>query len=204
MLFKIENRDSLFGKTSEKYLDLLKSFKETELTTVSGPWDFSPIYDILGCMPDKTGLFKSISSNMNVSSDYTIGAIGFSVIPPDRPVAPHIDNHPHDGRFKRLHLPLQIPKNARLNVMENGTDFYKEYSWEVGKWMRFDALQHVHYPTSGKNAEFDRIIIIMDIFEGDPDQQDVFEYYETIEGLGWLEGIDFRPYFEKYISNKNI
>lgn len=202
MLYTVPNRDLLFETTSKKYLDLLNKFKNTELPMVSGPWDFSPIYDILGCMPDSTKLFESVSSNMNDVTDYTIGAIGFSVIQADKRAAPHIDNHPQDGRFKRYHLPLQIPKNARLNVMENGTDFYKEYSWEVGKWMRFEALQHIHFPTSGKDAECDRIIVIMDVFEGEADPKDILEYYETVENLGWLEGIDFRPYYEKYISNK--
>jgi hypothetical protein len=153
-------------------------------------------------MENRTEEFKEFFDHMYGDLDYTIGAIGFSVIPPGRCAAPHIDNHPHDGRFKRYHLPLQLPKNARLNVMENGTDFYKEYSWELGKWMRFEALQHVHFPTSGENAEFDRIIIIMDIFEGEITNKDLFEYYEVIEDLGWLEGINFRPYYEKYISEK--
>jgi hypothetical protein len=45
----------------------------------------------------------------------------------------------------------------------------------------------------------------MDVFDGEVSDEDVYEYYEEIERLGArINGVDFRPYYDKYIQNKTL
>jgi|SaaInlStandDraft_4_1057021.scaffolds.fasta_scaffold68677_1 hypothetical protein len=204
MLITIPCRDKFFEETSKHYKEILEEFKgkNGEIFTIVGPWDFSPIYDILGSMPSQVSEFKSIVDNIESVTDYTIAAIGMSIFPVGKPRSPHTDNHPTDGRFKRYHLPLQLTDTSFIHVLENGTNDWKQYPWELGKWMEFEGIQHTHYPYNEDPNNIPRIVLILDVFEGEALDQDVWDYYIEIEKLGWISDNNFRPHYEKYILNK--
>jgi len=199
MLNEVENRDKFFEVTSNTYSEILEHYNKED--AIDGPWRFTPIYDILGAMPDKTHLFKSISNSIEKISGYTLLAMGISDFSADRNRYPHKDNHPKDGRFKRYHLALQLTDTSFLYVMEDGTDEWVAYPWVLGKWMRFDGIHHYHYPyneTEGKS----RIVVLLDILEGDAEDKDVYDYYEYIETLGWIVGVDYRKNYLEYVSGR--
>ena len=203
MLTKVSNRDTFFKETSTHYTEILKEFDNAGIEIMGTPWGFAPIYNILGLAVDSTSKFKSISENINSITDYTIISMGLSIIEPGNDPAPHYDLHPVSSNFKRYHLPLQLTDTSAIYVQEQ--DEWKKYTWELGEWMQFSGINHLHYPLNKDENGIARVVLLLDVFEGEVEDKDVYEYYEEIERLGArINGIDFRPNFEKYIHNKTL
>jgi hypothetical protein len=195
----VENRDKFFEETSKHYLDLLKEYSSKD--AIDYFWKFTPVYNILGVMPDKSGDFKSIVENLDKVDGYTVLAIGISEFPADREKCPHTDTHPRDGRFKRYHLALQTTDTSFLYVKENGKDEWIGHPWDLGKWMEFEGIHHLHYPYN-ETKGISRIVILLDILEGEASNQDIYDYYSYIETLGWIVDKDFRHNYKDFIKKK--
>jgi hypothetical protein len=203
MLTRVSNRDTFFKETSERYTELLEEHNNSIIEVMGYPWGFVPIYNILGLAEDNVSSFKSISENINSITDYTVISMGISIIESGNTPAPHYDLHPTNTNFKRYHLPLQITDTAFLYVEEG--EEWKKYPWKLGKWMQFTGINHLHYPLNEDENGESRIVLLMDVFDGEVSDEDVYEYYEEIERLGArINGVDFRPYYDKYIQNKTL
>jgi hypothetical protein len=202
MLTRVDNRDTFFKETSTHYKEILKEFNNSSIEIMKEPWGFAPIYDILGMVKNNVSEFKTISDNINSTTDYTISSMGISIVNPGNIPAPHFDHHPTDG-FKRYHLPLQLTDTSVLCVQENSE--WKEHTWELGNWMHFSGTNYLHYPLNEDKNGISRIILLVDVFEGVISDKDLYDYYEETERLdARIKGIDFRPYYEKYIQNKTL
>jgi hypothetical protein len=177
--------ERFFHETSMHYQDILNTYKELKgsLVSVYNPWTFVPIYDKLARFKQQIHLFESINDNFPESEQYTILSIGLSCLTKEDGANPHVDAHPTDGRFKRLHLALQLTPSSKLWVLED--EGYKSYEWELGRWMNFTGIKHTHYPVNLDDE--DRIVLLVDVFIGKPTDEDLSDYYKTIKGLGWLD-----------------
>jgi hypothetical protein len=203
MLTKVDNKDNLFRETSKQYKEILKEFDNSDIEVMGTPWGFVPIFNILGLAENNVPSFKSISENIDSVTGYTIISMGLSIVEAGNTPAPHSDLHPTNTNFKRYHLPLQLTDTSFLCVEENSE--WKRYSWSLGEWMQFEGINHLHYPINEDKDEKKRILLLMDVFDGGVSDKDVYEYYEEIERLGArINGVDFRPYFDKYIQNKTL
>ena len=203
MLIEVNNRDTFFEETSNRYEQLLKELENSNIEVMGTPWGFVPIFNILNLFENNVSKFKSISDNIDSVEDYTIISMGMSIIEPGNDPAPHFDLHPTNGEFKRYHLPLQLTDTSAIYVQENNG--WEKYTWELGKWMQFTSIDHLHYPLNEDKNGIPRVLLLMDVFEGDASDEDIYEYYEEIERLGArIKGTDFRPYFDKYIKKKTL
>ena len=204
MLTEVYNRDKLFEETSKLYKEILQEYFDSPLNVIDGPWEFIPIYDILHLSDDNTSLFESINKNITFVNGYTIIALGVSLFPAGFPESPHIDKHSEIEGFRRYHLPIQLTDTSYLYVKQDNSEIFDKYSWELGKWMEFTGLDKIHYPLNEDKGGISRIVLIMDIIEGDASEKDIYDYYANTEELGWTKDKDFRPYFEKNINNFTI
>ena len=201
MLYEVLNRDEFFRILSDNYKEILNEFLTSDIELMPFPWRAAPLYNILNVMGNHLDKFPTISDNMKFVDGYTIVSIGIGLLNKDDSPAPHVDLHPSNGNFKRYHLPLQLTDTSFMYIQEDGE--CKKYRWELGKWMLFTGIDKIHHPLNGE--EKDRIVLVVDTFEGDVCDKDIYEYYEVIENLGArLNTIDFRPYYEEYIKKKTL
>ena len=202
MLANVQNRDKFFENLSENYKEVLDEFLKSDVEMMPYPWPSVPLYNILNIIENHLDKFPTISENLKYVDGYTIVSIGVSILNYTCKSSPHKDLHPTDGNFKRFHLPLQLTDTSFMYIQEDDGE-YKKYSWELGKWSQFTAIDKTHYPLNEDKDGVDRILLMVDLFEGEVSDKDVYEYYEVIETLGArLNEFDFRPYYDKYIQNK--
>jgi hypothetical protein len=192
--------DQFFRETSLRYKEILDIYQknESEFEQIDGPLKYTPLYDILGAWVPQINSFDAIKENLPKGDDYKIVAIGISSISKIHGKSPHTDDHPTDGRFKRFHLPLKLTPSSKISVLEN--DVLKEYTWDLGKWMEFTGVHLPHFPSNDENSP--RIVMLVDVFLGDVDNRDIFEWYETIDELGWFRGISWKNNYIDYVNNK--
>ena len=176
LLPTVTNRDKFFEETSNSSQELLSEFNSIRSSMgmeESSPWKYYPIHDILGVWESAIGSFKSIKENIDSITDYKILTLGLSIYSSDDGYKMHTDDQGFPSNFRRYHLPLQLTENSRL-VMHNG----QELTWELGNWQEFLGMDITHSPYNPDKEE--RIVLLMDVLEGEVDKQDVLNYYKDM------------------------
>jgi len=180
----MQNDNQFLRETALHFKNITKEYNEhkNELEFIYNPWIFIPIYDILGVFKNQLHFFPTIENNLIESNDYEIVSIGLSSLVKGDGANPHTDPIPIDNRFKRLHLALQVTPTSILNIKVNDTWIKK--SWNVGRWMEFKGLDKLHFPIN--NDEKARIVLLVDVYIGGSTKEDLYRYYNVMEGLNWI------------------
>jgi hypothetical protein len=204
MLKTISNESDFFVKIAESYADILATYVDEydNLRSFYLPWTYTFLYDVLGTFPPQYEIFDSIRDNLASASEggNTLVSISISDINKQDGIAPHKDTHPTNGNFKRCHLPLQLTPTSKIHVIgDDGVD--NTYEWTLGEWVEFEGMQYLHYPENLEDKA--RVLLIVDYFVGEMSDQDLYDYYIERQALLNVDArADFRPAYEKFISNR--
>ena len=150
---------------------------ENSTSLSKGKWSRIPIYDIKGWNKDfDDEIVKKIKSSFRLAYNY--GLIFFSKTSPNTKIKAHYGS---TNLRIRIHYGLKVPdkKNTIMNVSE------EKLYWENNKIIAFDDS---FYHSSENNSKYDRVVLIIDIFNPYlTDDECLFLQNDILKNLGKIK-----------------